>query len=677
MRLLYDLFACQTGSRLRGIGRFTLSLAEAMARLRGSHEMVALANGLPLYEASTDRLRRNLADLPQPAPLMTYTYVERGALACDGITHESLATVLINGAYAALTPDVILYSTPFEGWGEEGVGAVPEAGDAAPLRVAVLYDFIPWLFPEQYLDGVAGYRDWYALRLAALQRFDLLLAISDATRDDAIRILGMAPEQVVNISGAASAMFHAPPSQARGAAQLPAAAQVPAAATAPATPAAATPASATAAAASLARFGIHRPFVLYTGNVDFRKNQSGMLQAYAMLRPPLRARHQLVLTQVLDREQFFRDVQAYGMHAEDVVVTGHISDDEMIALYTCCALFVFPSLYEGFGLPILEAMACGAAVIAGDNSSIPEVVGRADMLFDASDPAAIATAMQTVLDDDGLRCDLQAYGIARARTFTWERSAARAWSAIESAAATKLRRRAQLARSALIRRRIAMICAAPSVDCAAARHALQILPLLADEFDIDLYVQEGVWTDAPSIEARFPIYPHTRMAAQRERYAALIYQFDNTPEHAFMLPMTERFPGIVVLHDWRIDRVVDTCALQGGMPELSARELLYCHGLQGLLAHLRHGSRFPLNRHLIEASRHLLLSETAAADGWAALDDARRGWRPPALQLAADPAAALPAYRQAIAASGADPTLQAARAMAPMLEQAGLPDAAL
>ena len=414
--------------------------------------------------------------------------------------------------------------------------------------------------------------------------------------------------------------------------------------------------------------------MLYTGNVDFRKNQSGMLQAYAMLPPALRGRHQLVLTQVLEREAFFADVRACGLGDDDVVVTGHITDAEMIALYTQCALFVFPSLYEGFGLPILEAMACGAAVIAGDNSSIPEVVGRADMLFDANNAAAIANAMRTVLEDDALRCELQAYGIERAKSFTWERSAARAWSAIESAAAAKQRRHVQLARSALVRRRIALICAAPSVDCAAARHALYMLPLLAEEFDIDLYVQEGVWTDAPTIEARFPIYPHSRMAAQRERYAALIYQFDNTPEHAFMLPMTEQFPGIVVLHEWCIDRVVDTCALLGGLPDLPARELMYCHGLQGLLSHVRHGTRFPLNRHLIEASRFLLLSEAASDDGWTQLSDVRRGWRPPALPMAPEPHTALQSYQQAIDASGTDQTLHTASALAPLLEQAALAD---
>ena len=118
--------------------------------------MIALANGLPLYESTTDRLRLALREPLQPAPVMTYTYPAHAGLACDRVTHEALATVLINGAYSGLTPDVIVHSTPFEGWGEEGVGAVPEPGDGTTLQVAVLYDFIPWLFPQQYLDDVPG-----------------------------------------------------------------------------------------------------------------------------------------------------------------------------------------------------------------------------------------------------------------------------------------------------------------------------------------------------------------------------------------------------------------------------------------------------------------------------------------------------------------------------------------
>lgn len=643
MRLLYDLFPCQTGSRLRGIGRFTLSLAEAMARQRGTHEMLAVANGLPVYGESTDRLRQALGELLHPTPLMTYTYADREAIPCDSVTHEALASVLINRAFDDLAPDVVVHATPFEGWGEVGVGALPEAETSPALRVAVLYDFIPWLFPKHYLDDVPGYRDWYARRLAACHRFDLLLAISNATRDDAIRLLGLPPERVVNISGAASTMFQ--------------------------------PMADTDTPAPLDRFGICRSFVLYTGNVDYRKNQEGMLRAYAMLPPALKARHQLVLTQVLERDRFLAAARACGLQEDDVVITGHVTDAEMIALYARCALFVFPSLYEGFGLPILEAMACGAAVIAGDNSSIPEVVGRADMLFDASDPRAIAAAMQSVLDDTARRNALQDYGMARARNFTWEKSAAVAWQAITSALADKRRRQMQLAGTSMTRPRIAMVCASPTVDCAASRHLRDILPALATTFAIDLYVEEGTWVDAPAFEAAYPILPHTRLAAQQERYAALVYQIDNTPEHAFMLPLIEHMPGIAVLHDWRIDRLVHALALHAGPPDLMLAEQLYGHGVQAVVAHAEQGATFPLNRHLIESTQFLLLADSACGASWHGAADcvcaSSRGWRPPILYLGATLPSAVAAYRQAIA-TGRSPTMKQtagtlARLLAPIV----------
>ena len=104
---------------------------------------------------------------------------------------------------------------------------------------------------------------------------------------------------------------------------------------------------------------------------------------------------------------------------------GFVSDDTLAALYRLAAVFVFPSLYEGFGLPPLEAMASGAPVITSNVSSLPEVVGDAALLIDPYDPEAIADAMARVLSDETLRAQLRARGLLRARHFSWERSIGR------------------------------------------------------------------------------------------------------------------------------------------------------------------------------------------------------------------------------------------------------------
>jgi len=119
-----------------------------------------------------------------------------------------------------------------------------------------------------------------------------------------------------------------------------------------------------------------------------------------------------------------RAVHRLKLH-KHVRFLGFVSDDTLAALYRLAAVFVFPSLYEGFGLPPLEAMASGAPVITSNVSSLPEVVGDAAVLIDPYDPEAIADAMTRVLSDETLRAQLRARGLLRARHFSWERSIGR------------------------------------------------------------------------------------------------------------------------------------------------------------------------------------------------------------------------------------------------------------
>jgi alpha-1,3-rhamnosyl/mannosyltransferase len=112
-----------------------------------------------------------------------------------------------------------------------------------------------------------------------------------------------------------------------------------------------------------------------------------------------------------------------GRHAGRVVVTGFVSDEELVRLYSGAAVFLFPSLAEGFGFPVLEAMACGAPVVCSDRTSLPEVVGDAGLLADPEDDAALAAACERVLSEDGLAERLRERGLERAAGYSWERCA--------------------------------------------------------------------------------------------------------------------------------------------------------------------------------------------------------------------------------------------------------------
>ena len=157
-----------------------------------------------------------------------------------------------------------------------------------------------------------------------------------------------------------------------------------------------------------------------------------------MLPPVQRAAHQLLIAgKINDGErQRLRDLaRRHGLAPDEMVLTGYVSDADLIDLYRGAALFVFPSLHEGFGLPALEAMACGALVIGADSTSVPEVIGNPEALFDPRDPAAIAARIRQVLDDPALQARLREHGAVQARKFSWDHSARRAIAALEAHAA--------------------------------------------------------------------------------------------------------------------------------------------------------------------------------------------------------------------------------------------------
>jgi len=174
------------------------------------------------------------------------------------------------------------------------------------------------------------------------------------------------------------------------------------------------------------RFLLTSPFVLYTGNVKPHKNLDRLVEAFAILRRDGFENTKLLIIgdDVSQYPNLRRLVHRHQLH-QHVRFLGYVPDATLAVLYRLAAVFVFPSLYEGFGLPPLEAMAAGAPVITSNVSSLPEVVGDAALLIDPMDTSAIARAMASVLSDPRLREDLIRRGRERVKAFSWTRSVAR------------------------------------------------------------------------------------------------------------------------------------------------------------------------------------------------------------------------------------------------------------
>jgi glycosyltransferase involved in cell wall biosynthesis len=172
-------------------------------------------------------------------------------------------------------------------------------------------------------------------------------------------------------------------------------------------------------AAFRAKQGIER-FVLHVGTLQPRKNIPVLIEAFAQLPDP-----ELKLVLVGGKgwlyDNIFRQVQSLGL-AERVIFSGYVPDEALPLWYNAAELFVFPSVYEGFGMPVVEAMACGTPVIAANSSSIPEVVGEVGLLFDPNDVKTLVKQMTAVLSNSDLHDKLRQKGLQHAQTFSWERA---------------------------------------------------------------------------------------------------------------------------------------------------------------------------------------------------------------------------------------------------------------
>ncbi|MCL4310305.1 MAG: glycosyltransferase family 4 protein [Thermoleophilia bacterium] len=178
-------------------------------------------------------------------------------------------------------------------------------------------------------------------------------------------------------------------------------------------------------AAVCAKYGIGRPHILWLGEYIAHKNVTALVSAYSALSPKIRAHYKLVLAgeKSGDWQEVHKEAVRRGV-GDLVNFTGFIEEPDLPALYTAADLFCFPSLYEGFGLPPLEAMACGTPVVCSNSSSLPEVVGDGGLLV-APRSAALSAAITEVLTNDNLRQRLRKRGMARASMFSWDTAAAK------------------------------------------------------------------------------------------------------------------------------------------------------------------------------------------------------------------------------------------------------------
>jgi glycosyltransferase involved in cell wall biosynthesis len=260
--------------------------------------------------------------------------------------------------------------------------------------VVTIHDCIHLMFP-QYLPNRMAYAYARAQMWTAAHRSDCILTVSDASKRDILHLFNIPPEKIVVVYNAIDAHFSVTPPP-------------------------------DAVARVRERYQLDHRFLLYVGNIKPHKNLVRLIEAFSELRTgDLADLKLLIIGDEISKLPALRHaVHRHKLH-KHVRFLGYVPDDQLAVLYRLAAVFVFPSLYEGFGLPPLEAMASGTPVVASNVSSLPEVVGDAAVLVDPHDIDSIVDGLRCVLTNPARADDMRRKGLERSREFSWERSVAR------------------------------------------------------------------------------------------------------------------------------------------------------------------------------------------------------------------------------------------------------------
>jgi glycosyltransferase involved in cell wall biosynthesis len=383
--VLIDMTALNTPSRERGIGRYVKGLCRALAEsasaqglslaglvrhrgsVRGAIDAALQFNGDPRIEVSTCQYQRHKLE----RRLFLGTLAQR------------------SGARLLHLPDPP--GTPI---------------DMRLPRIVTCHDLIPLVLAHDYLAPIPGARALQWLRdFARYRTARRVIAISESTRGDLVRYLGMAPERVdVVHSGVDHDRFSAVPVAGER-------------------------------ERVVLRLGFDAPFLLCLGASDARKNLPLLVRAYGRSR--VAADAQLVFAGPISprqRQRLLRAIQQAGV-AGRVHILGYVDDALLVGLFRHCLAYVFPSCYEGFGLPILEAMACGAPTLTSTLSALGEVAGDAALSLPSLDEETLATGIARIVSDASLRSSLRERGLVHVKAFTWQRCAQQTLACYERALA--------------------------------------------------------------------------------------------------------------------------------------------------------------------------------------------------------------------------------------------------
>lgn len=419
--------------------------------------------------------------------------------------------------------------------------------------VATVYDIIPYVLKKKYLSDKTTYGR-YMKSVEMLRWVDEYLVISQSVKDDMISYLNFPEERIHVIYGAVDPNIYRRISMTTQETQK-----------------------------LFAQYHIQGKYIMCTGGDDDRKNIAGLIQAYSRIHRELLDTYQLVIVCKLSApsvERYSRMIQQQKLEGR-VILTNFVSTQDMIRLYNQAALMAFPSLYEGFGLPVLEAWMCGVPVLTSQNSSLGEIGGDAAVLVNAESIQSITDGINFALTEADLE-SLRKNAEKRLGMFNWE-SVVRAALAVIHAMKIQGLQRMELPQV----KKIAMFTPLPPIQSGIADYSTDIISELESEFEIDVYIDKY----KPDFEQteRIHIYPVKLFEKRHNQYDRIVYQVGNSLYHAYMFPYIKKYPGIVVLHDYNLRNVLEAMYLyQSKQPKTFMRYMLEDYSKEVVDGYMQH-----------------------------------------------------------------------------------------
>jgi glycosyltransferase involved in cell wall biosynthesis len=354
-------------------------------------------------------------------------------------------------------------------------------------------------------------------------------------------------------------------------------------------------------------------YILYVGGFDPRKNMEKAVLAFKKLIDTYGYFNlDFVIVCSYDeatKNRFLNFIKKLNVSGR-IKLTGYVSEAELVGLYKDAKVFFFPSLYEGFGLPILEAMAIGTPIAASNCSSIPEVVGDAGLLFNPEDITDMAEKLNAILSNDELAGTLRVKGIKRANTFSWKQSAHELLNIFENVC--------NLSRSISRSFKIAYFSPVSPQKSGISTYTEELLPHLKKYAEVHLFLDDNVKPTNSFIKEKIRYFPYKDFYAllKKEKYDTIIYHVGNNTMHKYIYNTLLKHSGIVVLHDYILHPFIQHITALDGDSESYIIEMSSAYGSEGekLAKDYVNGSyypidfvKYPLNERIIESSECVIV----------------------------------------------------------------------